>query len=221
MEQVVKDIKPLNIVVDGHQDETNFPDKSRSLILQQRKFIESHSSFEKTLFDFKTYIQHTHELHDHLALGKKDPHPEESLVSSQIVSKSSQRSTILPIEKQNPKNIGVTTYFFLNKPENEKNFTHHVYCDPMYNNCLVIPLKHMVTENDHPLIYLKSQQTYHDKDQDYKPNAKKTKPLKQYVFELMNIFDLHADSNSEMRETIVKFFTTELVGIEKTIGKLV
>ena len=221
MEQVVKDIKPLNIVVDGHQDEINFPDKSRSLILQQRKFIESHSSFEKTLFDFKTYIQHTHELHDHLALGKKDPHPEESLVSSQIVSKSSQRSTILPIEKQNPKNIGVTTYFFLNKPENEKNFTHHVYCDPMYNNCLVIPLKHMVTENDHPLIYLKSQQTYHDKDQDYKPNAKKTKPLKQYVFELMNIFDLHADSNSEMRETIVKFFTTELVGIEKTIGKLV
>ena len=221
MEKVVKDIQPQNIVVNSLQDERNISKESKSLILKHRLYIASHSYFPECLFEFKTYIQQTHELYDHWSSGNINPLPNEPKISNQIISKSSQKSTILQIEKEKLKNMGVTNYFFNNKPENDRKFTHHVYCDPMYNNCLVIPLKHMITENDNPLLYDRSQETYQDKDQDYNPNTKKAKPLKKYILELVNVFDVHAESNTEIRETILQFFTGILFNIDTTIKKVV
>lgn len=175
MDKITEDIKPSNIIVQDQQEPQKVSKREHATICIKRCSIQSHWLFKDSVFEFKSYLQRCHELFEHASLRKEDLHPDELLISSQLVSKSSQKPIVLPVENSHSKNMGVTIYFFSNIPQASGKYSHNIYVDPKYNNCLAIPMKNVVTKDDHPLLHIKVMQTFQEADQEYVPKKTKKK----------------------------------------------
>ena len=60
MNDIVKELKSTNIVIQQVQDRNILSGKVYTEIIKQRMNIQSHPSFEKTLFELKTYLEEVH-----------------------------------------------------------------------------------------------------------------------------------------------------------------
>ena len=60
MNDIVKDLKSTNIVIQQVQDRNILSGELYTEIIKQRMNIQSHPSFEKTLFILKAYLEEVH-----------------------------------------------------------------------------------------------------------------------------------------------------------------
>ena len=60
MNDIVKDLKSMNIVIQQVQDRNILSNELYTEIIKQRMDIQSHPFFNKTLFELKTYLEEVH-----------------------------------------------------------------------------------------------------------------------------------------------------------------
>ena len=110
--------------------------------------ILSYSSFEKTLFELKTYLEEVHRYCDFYAQSQEQSNSNNIAFSCQKVKKYSQDASIICLQLEKVSRSSITVYFFNCKIDEMKAYTHNVYKDVTYKNALVIPLYMLVTKND-------------------------------------------------------------------------
>ena len=219
MDKIVDDIPPCPVRIQRKKDAGKLSQAKKNTVVLHRHNIKNHPEYDEAVFELKEYLQSLHQNYDLVADGKQTNVNEQPSISSQAINKSSQLSVLLQPQQNIQKNQGNSTYFFKCLPIKGKIYNHNVYIDQQYENCVVIPMQQILNLNDHPVLYSKCLESFQDKDEDFDPMNKKSKIKKHYKIELVNVFNIHEEKNSDIRQIVFNFFTTELANIESTIAK--
>ena len=94
--------------------------------------ILSHPSFDKTLFELKTYLEEVHRYCDFNAQSQEQSNSNNIAFSCQEVKKSSQDASIIGLQQEKVKKSAITVYFFNCKVDEMEAYTHNVYKDVTY-----------------------------------------------------------------------------------------
>ena len=129
MNDIIKDLKSTNIVIQQVQDRNILSGELYTEIIKQRMNIQSHPSFDKTLFELKTYLEEIHRYCDYNAQSQEHNDSDNIAFSCQEVKKSSQNASIMCLPQEKVNRSAITIYFFNCKLDELKAYTNNVYKD--------------------------------------------------------------------------------------------